>query len=591
MAHLAVDSGEPDVVPIHVLGVTDVDLTRTASSDLMAFALANLADPLEEGGYVVRHSRRALDDFGESVAQAGGRNPLAAAFPVLFPYGLGGIEASRKVKLSLKDHARWALQYHDRCFANHHTFAFVLFAMFQKREAMRSARLQMKRKDFKWDTLAVASVTLADLKKAEQQEGRKEPITNSRVRTLRRHVVAANGRVTGSDNARAQYRGMIWGTCLFLGGPTVWITINPADVHDPIAQVFAGQAIDLDKFNNLLGPDGSTRAEVITSNPYAAAEYFHFIIHAILEELFGITKHQGHITSERGILGELAAYFGVVEAQGRGTLHLHMLIWLRGTPDCDRMQELLQAEPFREKIKQYIQANVRAHADELTEESIKKMAREPQLAYSRPPNPDEANWEEANHQFEVRLVRSQQVHTCSRATCLQLRNGVLACKRRAPWPLSDEDFVDNRGNWGPKRTNGYINNYCPLLLTSMRCNNDIKLNTNGADTKDIAFYVTAYATKKQKKSHNLSALMANGLSYHLDNPKFDDIRERNRLLVYRCINVINREAELSGPQVVSYLMGYGDNFTSHYYSPMFTSQFFVAVQRMFPGLRSHLSSR
>ena len=456
---------------------------------------------------------------------------------------------------------------------------------------MRSARLQMKRKDFERDTLAVASVTLADLKKAEQQEGCKEPITNSRVCTLRHHVVAANGRVKGSDNARAQYRGMIWGTCLFLGGPTVWITINPADVHDPIAQVFAGQAIDLDKFNNLLGPDASTRAEVIASNPYAAAEYFHFIINAILEELFGITKHKGHMTSERGILGELAAYFGVVEAQGRGTLHLHMLIWLRGTPDCDRMQELLEVEAFREKIKQYIKANVRAHADELTEESMKKMPREPQLAYSRPPNPDDANWDEANHQFEVQLVRSQQVHTCSRATCLQVRNGVLVCKRRAPWPLSDEDFVDNRGNWGPKRTNGYINNYCPLLLTSMRCNNDIKLNTNGADTKDVAFYVTAYATKKQKKSHNLSALMANGLSYHLDNPKFDDIRERNCLLVYRCINVINREAELSGPQVVSYIMGYGDNFTSHYYSPMFTSQFFAAVQRMFPALRSHLSSR
>ena len=33
---------------------------------------------------------------------------------------------------------------------------------------------------------------------------------------------------------------MIWGTSLFLGGPTLWITINPADVHDPVARVFAG---------------------------------------------------------------------------------------------------------------------------------------------------------------------------------------------------------------------------------------------------------------------------------------------------------------------------------------------------------------
>ena len=74
-----VDSSELDVVPIHVLGVTDVDLTRTLSSDLMAFALANLADPLK-GGYIVGHSRRALDDFGESVSQ--GTIHLQAFIPI-----------------------------------------------------------------------------------------------------------------------------------------------------------------------------------------------------------------------------------------------------------------------------------------------------------------------------------------------------------------------------------------------------------------------------------------------------------------------------------------------------------------------------
>ena len=301
----------------------------------MSFALANLSDPLKEGGYVVRHSRHALDDFGETVAHAGGRNPLAAAFPVLFPYGVGSIEASRTIKVGVKAHTQWALQYHDQWFATHHSFAFVLFGILQKRAAMRSVQLQMKRKDFERDTVAVASVTLADLKKAEEQEGCKQPITNPRVRTLQRHVITANGRVTGSDNARAQYRGMIWGTCLFLGGLTLWITINPADVHDPVAQVIAGQAIDLDKFNNLLGPDPNTRAEVIANNPYAAAEYFNFIIQAILEELFGISKHNSRVKTERGILGDVATYFGVVEAQGRGTLHLHMLMWLAGTPDCN----------------------------------------------------------------------------------------------------------------------------------------------------------------------------------------------------------------------------------------------------------------
>ncbi|KIO14871.1 hypothetical protein M404DRAFT_118815, partial [Pisolithus tinctorius Marx 270] len=184
--------------------------------------------------------------------------------------------------------------------------------------------------------------------------------------------------------------------------------------------------------------------------------------------------------------------------------------------------------------------------------------------------------------IERQLVRSQQLHTCSRATCLRVTRDGLVCKQRAPWPLSGDDYVDKRGNWGPQRMHGYINAYCPALLTMMWCNNDLKINTNGVDTKDVAFYITAYATKKQKKSHNLSALMASALPYHINNPKYDDVCECNHLLIYRCINVINREAELSGPQVMSYLMGYGDTFTSHNYVALYTGPLFSTIKELYP---------
>jgi len=336
----------------------------------------------------------------------------------------------------------------------------------------------------------------------------------------------------------------------------------------------------MDNFNALLGPDNNRRAENIASNPYGAAEYFHFIINTILQTLFDISKQGSRTDSEMGVLGHLTGYFGVVEAQGRGSLHVHMLLWLANSPDVEEMHGKLQEESFREQIRMYIKANVRAHLDDLGADDIKSMPRSSELAYSRPPDPRQPDWAEKTHQLEQQLVRSQQLHTCSVGTCLRRINGHFTCKRKAPWPLSNDDYVDNRGNWGPKRTNGYINGYCPSLLTTMRCNNDLKINTNGADTKDVAFYITAYATKKQKKSHNLSALMATAMPYHTANPLYEDIRERNRLLLYRCINVINREAELSGPQVVSYLMGYGDTFTSHNYAPLYTSSLFSTVRQM-----------
>ena len=136
----------------------------------------------------------------------------------------------------------------------------------------------------------MASITVADLRQAEAEEGRKEPISNPHVCVLRKHVMAANGCIVGLDSAHTRYHGMIWGMCLTLGGPSLWLTINPADVHDPIAQIFVGESIDMDNFNTHLGPDSNHRAENIASNPYAAAEYFNFIINTTLETLFGISK-------------------------------------------------------------------------------------------------------------------------------------------------------------------------------------------------------------------------------------------------------------------------------------------------------------
>ena len=59
----------------------------------------------------------------------------------------------------------------------------------------------MHRKEFEQDRLSISSITLNDLKQAEREEGQKEPISNPRVRALRKHVVAANSQVVGLDNA------------------------------------------------------------------------------------------------------------------------------------------------------------------------------------------------------------------------------------------------------------------------------------------------------------------------------------------------------------------------------------------------------
>ncbi len=206
----------------------------------------------QEGGYVVRHGMQPLSEFGNG----GGRfdtpklNPIAAAYPVLFPYGVGGIEAERRKPMSFDEQVQWALQHHNGRFRTHHSFPFVVFSIEQKRQALQSAHLQMTHRDFQNDAVALSTVMLVDLIQAQEEERAHMCITNSRVSCLHKHVFASCGRVKGSDNMRAMYRGQIWGTCLCLRGPSLWMTINPTDIHDPVVQILAGEDIDMDNFDS-----------------------------------------------------------------------------------------------------------------------------------------------------------------------------------------------------------------------------------------------------------------------------------------------------------------------------------------------------
>jgi len=145
---------------------------------------------------------------------------------------------------------------------------------------------------------------------------------------------------------RASYHSQVWGTTLKLRGPSLWITINPSDTHNPVVQILAGKQIDMDNLLVIAGPDSDHQARNVANDPYAASKYFFFIINTVLCTLFGITAKRNRIFTTMGLLGHLKAYFGVVEAQGQGTLHLHMLLWLEDTPNCEEMQTFLKTEDF-----------------------------------------------------------------------------------------------------------------------------------------------------------------------------------------------------------------------------------------------------
>ena len=223
-----------------------------------------------------------------------------------------------------------------------------------------------------------------------------------------------------------------------LNPPTIWLTINPCDLHDPIVQLFAGEDINIDQLWSCIGPSKEQRAKNIASDPYAAAKFFHFIICTTIHTLFGVDATAYQLKTKTGIFGRIMAYFGTVESQNRGSLHLHMLLWLQNAPPSHKIKTLLKTKEFREKLQKFISANFRSHLpgfESLT--SIKNIPSEDDIAWSHPPDPDEEGYKELESNLERRVARCRAGWIAAHTTmlCLWFDSPTLGPRFPIPRPI------------------------------------------------------------------------------------------------------------------------------------------------------------
>lgn len=230
-----------------------------------------------------------------------------------------------------------------------------------------SARLAVERSD--WDHIQhkLRSVTPEQLAAAVLEEKKGVPISNTVLREFFRIATAVQSRSLGSDSQRYSVRQEVWGISTVAGNVSIWLTINPADHHDPVGIFLAGEDVDLDDFYASLGPNATERSRLMAGNPYASAEYFHIVITAVLEHLIGVHVTQRHVSSEPGVLGLVQAYLGMVEAQGRSNLHGHFLLWLANTPDMQAMLEKYKDPAFLNNLNNYVRRVIHAHVPGLSE--------------------------------------------------------------------------------------------------------------------------------------------------------------------------------------------------------------------------------
>ncbi|CAF4937383.1 unnamed protein product, partial [Rotaria sp. Silwood2] len=65
----------------------------------------------------------------------------------------------------------------------------------------------------------------------------------------------------------------------------IFVTINPADIHSPVALYFSDVDLDLDKDLPEASGTSYERAKIIATHPVAAAKFFNCLIKSILKSL------------------------------------------------------------------------------------------------------------------------------------------------------------------------------------------------------------------------------------------------------------------------------------------------------------------
>lgn len=145
------------------------------------------------------------------------------------------------------------------------------------------------------------------------------------------------------------------------GLPNIFITLNPSDITNPIVSFWdSNMSEPTMQFNldTLLGafPNTTDRSKLVCDDPVLPAQFFHTVITAFIESFLGFEApanatrtvdgvKQGKLLNDTIFTGEgsrgLKGFYGTVECQGRGSLHVHMLIWLSGFPNHEGKLSLL----------------------------------------------------------------------------------------------------------------------------------------------------------------------------------------------------------------------------------------------------------
>jgi hypothetical protein len=394
--------------------------------------------------------------------------------PWLFPYGLGGIgQAEHNKKLSAIAHKRHLLMYYDKRFQRDPHFPLIAFNHEQIKGATTAGYLMVEKNSFDDISDRLLNVNLevlSDLAKRMSDGERVTPETDEEKNCFQliNDLDHVGSHVDGSITKKKYMRNEIWSLISYMGAPSWFITFSPADNKHPMCLYFADT-------NEAFKPElriYDDRYRLISQNPVAGARFFHHMCEMFIKHVLGVgTKHPG-------LYGDTSAYYGAVEQQGRLTLHMHMLLWIRGALSPQEIRDKIMdpTSDFQKAMVEYLESvhigefmtgkmeDVKAKVDK--EVATNKEYKDPTQTLPIPPPPECPNnncdtcenckemdeWEEQFKNTVDDLLLRSNVHECRTSIAADEKKqkkecrGCLSkngqCKARFPRELHEETQVD-----------------------------------------------------------------------------------------------------------------------------------------------------
>jgi hypothetical protein len=360
------EKGEDHSIPLEARSLDDKHLEHGTSSGECTFAVHGLTGAEYSGASMATIIGVAMQHLTNKGSMLGvGRNDVPESmysnvkaypgmFPWLFPYGKGGIgHAAHKNIVGDMTHKRHLLLYHDKRFQMDTYFPMVAFNQEQLKGSAWGSKLLVKRSKFEDVAARLLSINpevagnIAD-RMAAGEHVAPESEAEKLCFNLMHDLDAVGAHVMGSATSKKHQRNQIWSTTAFKGAPTWFITNAWDDARHPLAMYYA--QTDTVYRPALLKSDA--RNLLMSKNPVAAARFFHYMVQVFIHDVLGWESEKP------GLYGHTDAFYGTVEQQGRLTLHLHMLTWIKNSASPQEIRDKLTGGDsiFERKMIAYLEA-------------------------------------------------------------------------------------------------------------------------------------------------------------------------------------------------------------------------------------------